>query len=1366
MSGQLLTTIRGVRPMARSAMPKQGAAFDALLLGRHLLEGRSPDAVEGAIKAFREALKADSAYAPAYAGLSAAYVLHVVYGFPGGVDPYVAVARALALADRAVELDPGLAEAHLARSDALLISLAPHDEVLRTLREARRLTPGSVEVYLSVAHALEHMGRWEAAMQQAQRALALDPLSTGVRHSVIAIALGAHQYDVALEEARRARAFEPNDQIAEMLQAYAYLLKGDVNGCASLPLKPWLGTRAICLHEAGRTAEAQALADSLGAMLDRGQYAFVPQYVALAGYRAWLGDAPGRCPGSRSQPPFLRCSTIGISNRASSIGCGATPRSPQGFRCWRPASAPGSPTPAASWGTGWNELGDSGRGEMGRRLGRDSSPADRRAAAGRPAPDRDHAEPPPRHLLRHPGRIARPPRHHLPAPDRRRRPPDPHGDPRGPTPRFKSRVTELDLAAAVRGESEAARRLRGLVDPASLETLAELEVERTTRVMAGRWPWPASHQFMYDAVTVRHGRLSRAFREVKLRRLREGNPSLAEVAGMLRDVSGVRSILESRLTRAQRMVATLEGEALARSLGTGRAVTLLALEGGAVAFQRSGEGLTLPIADGQGEAASRHLLRATFGSGVGDVALLGTASGRGAAGRLQEVWVVRRLRLDNELADGIEWIPLEEVSGRAGSPGLEDPDTLAALSVAMRSDLFRASDASVRAPRARRPPAPVSPADARLLLDADLSTLEFQSRVIAMAEDPAMPLLERLNFLAIVSANLDEFYMVNVGALKEKGDEDNQARLEAIGIRVRALLGRQERALGICLAGLAEAGIRLRGWREVSPTARALLEAQFQREIFPLLTPRAITVSPGFPVPVMPPLTLLLAVVLQDTETAPLHFAYLRLPERVPRFLPVPDTNDLIPLEDVVRANLHQVYPDRRIEGAWLFRLTRAAELDLSDEDAGNLLQAIEESVGRRAGNPMVRVEVERATPQPLRERLLWELRFERGADAGAVREQDLVEVEGLLDLRALRELLGAPVAGGRFPPFEGRNPWPADKDLWAMLRQGDALVYHPDERFSDTTVRFFAEAADDPAVVAIRLTLYRVGDRSPIVEALTRALERKKEVAIFVELKARFDETRNVGWVRRLEEAGATVVYGVVGLKNHAKVGLVLRREDEGLRHYVHIGTGNYNAATAKVYTDLSLFSADPELGADLSDLFNQLTGSSRGGRGVPADRGRARECSPGFWSGRAGIAHAQAGRPARIRDKVNGLGDTEVIRRSTGLPGRREHRPDGARALLVRPGVPGHSERIRVVCRLGRFLEHERIYHFGNGGEDEFSSGRPTGGRGTSSSGWRWSRRSVTRRLARPSMACSPGSCPIRRRGSSGSDGGYRRADPPRTT
>jgi serine/threonine protein kinase len=293
VSGELLTNIRGLRPMAPSAMPTESAAFDALLLGRHMLERRSPEAVEGATRAFRDAIRADSGYAPGYAGLSSAYVLHVVYGFPGGVNPYAAAARALALADHAVELDPALGDAYLARADALLISLAPHEAVLRTLREARRLMPGSVAVYLSVAHALEHMGRWDAALQQAQRALALDPLSTGVRHSTIAIAIGARRYDLALEEARRARAFDKDDRIAEMLQGNALLLSGDAAACAELPLKQWLGTKAICLHEIGRTAEAKVLADSLAGLLNRGGYAIVPQFAALAGYRAWLGDAAG-----------------------------------------------------------------------------------------------------------------------------------------------------------------------------------------------------------------------------------------------------------------------------------------------------------------------------------------------------------------------------------------------------------------------------------------------------------------------------------------------------------------------------------------------------------------------------------------------------------------------------------------------------------------------------------------------------------------------------------------------------------------------------------------------------------------------------------------------------------------------------------------------------------------------------------------------------------------------------------------------------------------------------------------------------------------------------------------------------------------
>jgi len=293
VSGELLSNIRGMRPMARSAMPTKSAAFDALLLGRHQLERRSPEAPAAATEAFRHAIQADSGYAPAYAGLSAAYVLHVVYGFPGGVNPYLAVARALALADHAVELDPTLVEAYLARSDALLISLAPHEQVLRNLREARQLAPGNVAVYSSVAHALEHMGRWDAALQQAQRGLTLDPLATGARHSVIAIALGARRYDLAVEEARRARAFDAKDRVAEMLLGNALLLEGDAEACAQLGLEPWLATKAICLHEIGREAEGKVLADSLERLLTRGEYAIVPQFVALAAYRAWLGDARG-----------------------------------------------------------------------------------------------------------------------------------------------------------------------------------------------------------------------------------------------------------------------------------------------------------------------------------------------------------------------------------------------------------------------------------------------------------------------------------------------------------------------------------------------------------------------------------------------------------------------------------------------------------------------------------------------------------------------------------------------------------------------------------------------------------------------------------------------------------------------------------------------------------------------------------------------------------------------------------------------------------------------------------------------------------------------------------------------------------------
>jgi polyphosphate kinase len=869
----------------------------------------------------------------------------------------------------------------------------------------------------------------------------------------------------------------------------------------------------------------------------------------------------------------------------------------------------------------------------------------------------------------------------------------------GPRERFESVATEADPAAILAGTSETSRRLRGLVDPAELLPAATLEVSRTRRRAEPRWPWRARYDLEYDAVTVRHERLTRGFQELRLREFRRGHPSLTAVGDAITRGHQLRPVLDSKLARSQRLLGSLEREAIARSLGSGRCVTLLALDAGTLALRRDGRALRLPALDGSGEAAVRQLLRETFGSGAGDLSLLGTAPGP-AGLRLQEVWLARRLRRDGA-SEGMVWVPVADALSRAGSPGFDHPETMVALALASRSDLFGEGHAPTSArPSLAQLPVPEVVADPAILLDEDASVLEFNRRVLALAEDDATPLLERLGFLAIVSANLDEFYMVNVGALKRRGSESEAGRLEALNIRVAQLVERQYRRLGECLTGLAAAGIRLRTWAEIGPAERALLTERFRREIFPSLAPRAITAAPGFPVQVLPGLELLLAVILRDGEEGPSHLAVVKVPDRLPRFLPVTGGSDLIPIEEVIRANVGALYPDRRVTGAHLFRLTRAADLELEEDRAGNLLQAIEEAVGRRAANAVVRVEVERGMPSEARERLLWELRFEPGAEAGALTDRELVAVSGLLDLRGLRQLLDAPVPGGRFPAFQGSDPFPSGGELWRLLDEREWLVHHPYDSFDRTVGRFFADAADDPAVVGIRATLYRVGERSLVVESLLAALKRGKDVSLFVELKARFDEARNAGWVRRLEEAGANLAYGVVGLKNHAKLALVVRREGDELRRYVHVGTGNYNAATARVYTDLGLFSADPELAADVNDLFNQLTGSSH----APAGSFRRLRVAPAAllpWlleRIEEEAARARAGDAARIRAKLNGVADAQVVQAlyAAALAGVTVE-------LIVRgictlrPGVPGLSERIRVVSRLGRFLEHARIYEFG---------------------------------------------------------------------
>ena len=608
-------------------------------------------------------------------------------------------------------------------------------------------------------------------------------------------------------------------------------------------------------------------------------------------------------------------------------------------------------------------------------------------------------------------------------------------------------------------------------------------------------------------------------------------------------------------------------------------------------------------------------------------------------------------------------------------------------------------------------------------LNPELSLLAFQERVLAMAEDPATPLRERLRFLSIVSANMDEFFMVRMAGLRQAAREqmEEQAedgltpseRLAAIRWRVASLTAREVRCFGACAAAMGTHGTRIVSWADLDAAQRAELRAYFRDAVLPELTPLAMTLSPGHPLPHFPHLSLSLAVVLLGPGAEPARFASLELPRGVSRFIRVPGsitTCDVVALEELIRANLDVLYPGARVEHAHLFRVTRGGELGLDEGQTDSLLEAVAAATRRRPLNPVVRVQIERGMPAAMRRAVLEDLRRERGTEGPELGEDDLQEVEGLLDLRPVSELPLPAEAPLEYPRFRGSKPLPRDQAVADILRDRDVLVHHPFDRFSATVVRFFEEAAADPDVVAIKVTLYRVGDTSPIAAALLEAARRGKNVVAFVELKARFDEDRNVGWARAIEEAGGRVVYGLVGVKTHAKAALVVRREDGALRTYVHVGTGNYNARSALHYTDLSLFSADEALAADVAELFNALTGSSRPPQRLSHGALVApHQLLPALLEQieREG-AHARAGRRAEIALKLNGLSDAEVVRALYRAS------QDGVVVDLVvrgictlRPGVPGLSDRIRAVSVVGRFLEHSRIYRFANGGDPQYYIG-----------------------------------------------------------
>ncbi|MBC6448835.1 RNA degradosome polyphosphate kinase [Actinokineospora sp. HBU206404] len=611
------------------------------------------------------------------------------------------------------------------------------------------------------------------------------------------------------------------------------------------------------------------------------------------------------------------------------------------------------------------------------------------------------------------------------------------------------------------------------------------------------------------------------------------------------------------------------------------------------------------------------------------------------------------------------------------------------------------------APPAATPAAAVTDLPDDRYLNRELSWLDFNARVLALAEDSSQPLLERAKFLAIFASNLDEFYMVRVAGLKRRNETGLSVRsadgltpreqLAYIAKRNQELVEQHSRAFEERVRPeLAERGIRIATWSEITDDERTRLSAYYRDQVFPVLTPLAV--DPAHPFPYISGLSLNLAVTVRDPEGGIERFARVKVPDNVPRLVPIDRSADeqvaiFLPLEELIAAHRNTLFAGMDVTGVHAFRVTRNADLEVEEDRDEDLLQALERELAQRRFGASVRLEVAGDMTEHMLELLLRELE---------VHPNDVVVVQGLLDLSCLWQLYGVdrkelkdPVVVPATHPAFGERETP--KSIFATLREGDVMVHHPYDSFSTSVQRFVEQAASDPHVLAIKQTLYRTSGDSPIVDALIDAAEAGKQVVALVELKARFDEQANIKWARALEKAGVHVVYGLVGLKTHCKISLVVRQEGSTIRRYCHIGTGNYNPKTARLYEDVGLLTAEPTIGADLTDLFNVLTGYAR------QDTYRGLLVAP--YGVRRGIiervddeiAHQRAGRPAGIRIKVNSLVDEQVIdslyrASQAGVPVEIVVR--GICAL--KPGIPGLSENIEVRSILGRFLEHSRVFVF----------------------------------------------------------------------
>jgi polyphosphate kinase len=697
-------------------------------------------------------------------------------------------------------------------------------------------------------------------------------------------------------------------------------------------------------------------------------------------------------------------------------------------------------------------------------------------------------------------------------------------------------------------------------------------------------------------------------------------------------------------------------------------------------------------------------VRRTQSNGSGEV----TAPRRARSGRSAPRPSTRRISSASTPTAAATAVADGAGSGAAPTATRDQPGPTAPATGARTATAASAAAVPVSPPARTRGPLSELPDDR--YLNRELSWLDFNARVLALAEDPSQPLLERAKFLAIFASNLDEFYMVRVAGLKRR-DETGLAVRSADGLSPREQLARiaaRTRAIQQAHARvfldhvrpeLEAEGVSILRWADLTDDQRSQLSAYFSAQVFPVLTPLAV--DPAHPFPYISGLSLNLAVTVRDPDGRTERFARVKVPNNVPRLVRVATDDSqvtFLPIEDLISAHLGELFTGVEVAEVHAFRVTRNADLEVEEDRDEDLLQSLERELARRRFGPPVRLEVTDTMSDHVLELLLREL---------DVDPHDVVTVPGLLDLTALwavhsvdrPEIKDDPWVPATHPAFADRE---TPRSVFATLREGDVLVHHPYDSFSTSVQRFIEQAAADENVLAIKQTLYRTSGDSPIVDALIDAAAAGKQVVALVEVKARFDEQANIRWARELEKAGVHVVYGLVGLKTHCKTSLVVRQEGSTIRRYCHIGTGNYNPKTARLYEDIGVLTADPTIGADLTDLFNSLTGYSR--------QTSYRSLMVAPYGVRRGIVRRiedeieakREGREAGIRIKVNSLVDEQVIdalyRASlAGVPVDVVVR--GICAL--RPGRPGLSENIRVRSILGRFLEHSRVFHFASADE-----------------------------------------------------------------